>query len=108
MSTQYSVRVYEAATKEETTLEPTWNDTKAIDFAEREAERLAEHLAAKMETDDTRVEPDGWGRYLVWLPTGDESEEVAYVVTVEEVEADTDKPVEAEAIDDVTPTNEPE
>lgn len=90
VTTTYSIRVYETATAEETTLDRTQNDAKAIDAAEREAERLTEHLGRKLDTDGARFEPDGWGRYLVWKPLGEHAEEAVYVVTVEEKEQDDD------------------
>lgn len=84
MTTRYAVRVNDPATAEETTLNRTSNHSRAINTAEKEAERLAEMLGRTMDTDATRSERDGWGRYVVWMPLGDNAETAAYIVTVEE------------------------
>ncbi len=82
-------------------------------YAAASAERLAEEYfggddATWFERDDITT-PHGVFTYRVGRIHEDGTLAGPTVfITVEEVEAGTDEPVEAEAIDDVTPTNKPE
>jgi hypothetical protein len=106
MAEQYIVRTFESATEQETDSSPMRSLNQAETFAEKEAERLVEYLDANREdSDGARWERDS-GRILVWNSISESEEVCAYVITVEEEEIDGEEPYIAEAVDEVTPTNE--
>ncbi len=89
--------------------ETHWDDLHAAASAERLAEEyFGGDDVTWFERDDVTT-PHGVFTYRVGRIQEDgERAGPTVFITVEEVEADTDEPVEAEAIDDVTPTNKPE
>ncbi len=104
MIMKFSVRTHELATGNETVEDAGYTERGAVAYAER----LAEEFYGG--DDVTWFSKSGPGHsYKVGRIDEDGNHEpTTCVITVEEEEREDDEPVEAEAIDDVTPTNKPE
>lgn len=85
MSEQYFVQVTNLGSDEETTSGPFDTEKAAIEFAEREGERLADELVSHLDESEygTRFEWEE-GIISVWQATPADSEDLVYEIPVME------------------------